>query len=553
MVRRSVVGFGTSLSAAGVLLGTLFFIASLAPSLLPRSFVLQGALSGCSLAVGYGVGVLLAWLWAYLELPLPPARITRRLGAVVLAACTVAAAIFLWRASTFQDSVRILMDMPPVESGRPVEVAVIALVVFVLLVALARGFALILRVVSGRLSRWIPRRIANALGLILVVSLFWTAIDGLLFRAAMRMVDTSFQRFDALMEPDVEKPSRDDRTGSLASLVSWQQLGRAGRQFVAATPTAAELGALAGTEAMEPIRVYVGLNSAETVEERAELALAELLRVGAFDRSVLVVATPTGTGWVDPSAIDTLEALHRGNAATVALQYSYLSSWLALLFEPAYGAESARALFRAIYDHWTGLPTNRRPRLYLYGLSLGALNSDLSNDLYDVLEDPFDGALWVGAPFSTRTWRGVTSGRQPDSPAWLPHFRDGSVIRFANQSGLAVEGARWGPIRIVFLQYASDPVTFFRPDASYRAPPWLEGERGPDVSGAFRWFPIVTLLQLGLDMALATTTPMGFGHVYAPEHHIDPWVAITRPEGWSETELENLKARFKARRAESAQ
>src|SRR5690606_22570009 len=313
-------------------------------------------------------------------------------------------------------------------------------------------------------------------------------------------------------------------------------------------PSGEDIAALAGGAAREPVRVYVGLNSAETVEERARLALAEMQRVGVFDRSVLVLATPTGTGWIDSAAIEPLEVLHRGDVATVGLQYSYLTSWLSLLFEPAYGSEAARALFRAVYDHWTGLPREGRPRLYLYGLSLGALNSDLSADLYDVLGDPFDGALWVGAPFSAETWRNATAGRQPGSPAWLPRFRDGSVIRFANQDGLAGRDGPWGPLRIVFLQYASDPVAFFRRDAAWRAPPWLERPRGPDVSDAFRWFPIVTLLQLGLDMALATTSPMGFGHVFAPEHHVEPWVAVTRPAGWSAGDLARLKAHYAAAR-----
>ena len=121
------------------------------------------------------------------------------------------------------------------------------------------------------------------------------------------------------------------------------------------------------------------------------------------------------------------------------------------------------------------------------------------------------------------------------------------MVRFANQDGLADRDSPWGPLRIVFLQYASDPVTFFRPDAFYRVPPWMDRQRGPDVSGALRWFPIVTLLQLGLDMTLATTTPMGFGHVYAPEHHVDPWVAVTQPPGWSDENLERLKAHYAAR------
>lgn len=544
--RGRVMRLLAGLSLPGLVLGTLFFSASLAPSLLPRGFALQGVLSGCSFAAGYGVGVFLAWLWTYLELPvLPPPRLAT-LKRVGLAACLLAAAIFLWRASDFQDSVRVLMGLAPLGGDRPVEVAIITAFVFAAILALARVLAALLGLVARWSGRLVPRRIANAIGAAVVILLFWTAIDGLLFKGALRVADASFRRFDALIEPDVEKPAAPHRTGSLASLVSWQSLGRAGRQFVGSAPSAGDIAALAGGAAREPVRVYVGLNSAETVEERAALALAEMRRVGAFERAVLVIATPTGTGWIDSAAIEPLEVLHRGDVATVGLQYSYLTSWLSLLFEPAYGSEAARALFRAVYDHWTAMPQGERPRLYLYGLSLGALNSDLSADLYDVLGDPFHGALWVGTPFSARTWRNATLGRLPGSPAWLPRFRDGSVIRFANQDGLADRASEWGPLRIVFLQYASDPVTFFRPDAFWRVPPWMERDRGPDVSGALRWFPIVTLLQLGLDMALATTTPMGFGHVYAPEHHVDPWAEVTQPQGWSAPALAALKAHYAA-------
>ena len=108
----------------------------------------------------------------------------------------------------------------------------------------------------------------------------------------------------------------------------------------------------------------------------------------------------TGTGWIDPEALDTVEYLHDGNVASVAVQYSYLSSWIALLTEPDYGVETARALFQAVYGYWTTLPKETRPKLYLHGLSLGSLNSQKSSDLYDVLADPFQGAPWSGAPFS---------------------------------------------------------------------------------------------------------------------------------------------------------
>ncbi|HAJ88051.1 MAG TPA: hypothetical protein DCP33_14310, partial [Pseudomonas sp.] len=94
-----------------------------------------------------------------------------------------------------------------------------------------------------------------------------------------------------------------------------------------------------------------------------------------FERSVLVLVSPTGPGWIDQAAMIAVEYLHHGDIASVALQYSYLNSPLALLVEADYGRDVARALFAEIYGYWTELPAERRPRLYLHGLSLGALHS----------------------------------------------------------------------------------------------------------------------------------------------------------------------------------
>src|SRR5690606_39344309 len=94
---------------------------------------------------------------------------------------------------------------------------------------------------------------------------------------------------------------------------------------------------------------------------------------------------------------------------------------------------------------------------------------------------------------------------------------------------LDIPGALWGPIRIFYLQYASDPITFFDYQSLYRRPEWLDEPRGPDVSPELRWYPVITFLQLVLDMALATTAPLGYGHLYAPEHYIYAWVEVTEP------------------------
>src|SRR5262245_44257180 len=404
-----------SLSAFGLLFATLFFAASLTPSLLPRSYLAQGVLSGFSLAAGYGIGAFGRWLWAYMELP-QPERHLRIAKFAAATGCTIVAIIFLWQAARWQNSIRELMKLEPVDTAYPLEVAVIALVVALLLV-LARFFRMILRFVVTRVNRFLPRRVSYVIGVVAAVALFWSVINGVLFRVALGVADASYQEFDKLIEPETKQPTDPLKAGSNASLLAWKELGRAGREFISSGPTREEIGAFSGRGAREPVRVYVGLRSANALELRAKLALEELKRVGGFERSVLIVITPTGTGWVDPAAPDSVEYLHDGAVASVALQYSYLGRLLYLVAGADYGADAARALFKEIYGYWTTLPKSNRPRLYLHGLSLGAKNSEQSTDLIEVLGDPFAGALWSGPPYSSRFWRFLTDRRNPGSPA----------------------------------------------------------------------------------------------------------------------------------------
>jgi len=269
-------------------------------------------------------------------------------------------------------------------------------------------------------------------------------------------------------------------------------------------------------------------------------------RVGAFDRSLLVIATPTGTGWIDEAAVDPLEFLHLGNTAIVAQQYSFLTSYLSLFVEPGYSKASAKALFNAVYEHWKRLPADNRPRLYLHGLSLGSSGSEQSMNLIMMLGNLIHGAVWSGPPFTNPYWTAFTQGRDPESPFWLPRYADGSLVRFTNQeNAITISGAQWGPVRLVYLQYASDPITFFSSDLFYREPSWLSGKRGPDVSPDLEWIPVVTGLQVAFDMVGASALGPGLGHLYAAAHYIDAWIAVTDPDGWTEVDVARLKTHFK--------
>ncbi|MDP3720175.1 MAG: alpha/beta-hydrolase family protein [Acidobacteriota bacterium] len=542
-----------SMSVVGLSLGTLFLAYSLTPSLLPRPVVFQGVVSGLSLAAGYALGVCGVGLWSYLELPLLDPRRHRRLTQAATAVSVTIAIVFLWQASEWQNSVRRLMLLPDEDGVRPLSVAAIVGLVFGALAGVAWAFKRTFTYLSVRLRHVFPRRVANVLGAVAAVAVFWVVAEGVFFRTALGLADSISQQVDGAIPPEAAPPAEAARTGSTASLIAWEDLGHQGRAFVSSGPTADQLHAFFGEPTLTPLRVYVGLNAADTPEARAQLALRELQRVGGFKRSVLLLVTPTGTGWVDPAALTPVEYLHRGNIASVAMQYSYLPSVLALPTDGAYGAESARALFRAVYGHWTQLPRETRPKLYLYGVSLGALNAERSFDAYDIVADPFQGALLTGLPFRSALWQTIVDGRTPGSPAWLPRYREGSVIRFMNQDGGLERGdAEWGPFRIAVLQYASDPMTFFSTSTLYRRPAWLAEPRARDVSSALRWYPVVTTLQLAADMAVANTAPAGFGHNFAGVHYASAWLALMEPAGWSPPDIERLNDLLSSRDLDTA-
>jgi len=531
-------------SATGLLVGTFFFALSMTPSLLPRTDLFQGLVSGLSLAAGYGLGVLGPWLWSYFELPKPKSRHQKIMQIIAAVICLITGVIFLWRASDWQNSIRTLMEMDELTGVQPVIIGLTAIAVFLIVLFVARLFRWTFRKITLKLQDYIPRKVSQIVGLIAAFILFWSVIDGVLFSLILRSTDATYEQVDSLLEPEFEQPTDPQKAGSIESLLSWEDMGRQGRRFVSGGPSAEDFRRFTDEPVQDPVRVYVGMHVAETFEERASLALEELIRLNAFDREIMVIITPTGTGWVEPGSIEPLEYLFRGDIASVAAQYSYLPSPLSLWVEEEYGAEMAQALFQQVYGYWTELPADQRPKLYLHGLSLGALNSDRSFDLYDIIDDPFNGALWVGPPFRKDTWRTFTQRRNPGSPAWLPRFKDGSVVRFANQNGgLTDFDSDWGFFRIAYLQYASDPIAFFDPQSYFREPAWMHEPRGPDVSDDLRWYPVVTMVQLAFDM-ISNTEPRGYGHDYAAEHYFDSWLALTEPAGWSDEQINRLRDFF---------
>lgn len=529
------------LPAEGLATGLLLAALALTPSLLPRTSVLEGVLCGLAMCVGYAVGLVVRAVWQYFEVPVPAPRVRRGWVIATLSLSGLALLVGLIRSSAWQNDVRAVMALPPLDEWYPWLVATIAIVLFLVVLAAARLFRVLQRAITPPSRRLMPRRVSAALGFLASSVLVWTLANGVLLQGLLRTMDGSYRELDQWIDDSGTARASEPAALTSVSPLTWASLGRHGRRFVGTLSDTASIRAVAGTVDAEPVRIYVGLTVADSIATRVDLAFAELLRRGAFNRRLLLITTPTGTGWVDPPAVAALEYLYRGDVATVAVQYSYLPSWLSLLAESAYGAETAAALFHRVYSHWRTLPPDSRPRLYVHGVSLGALNSGEALNIYDQIDDPINGALWVGPPFRSTTWRALVDKRDAGSPMWLPVYRGGSTVRFANQTTSPTTlSAPWGRFRILYLQYASDPVSFFDTRIAWRQPEWLREPRGPDITPRLRWYPLVTMLQLAIDFVSSDKTPRGHGHMYSVRDYVTAWAALTDAPGWTPESLDAL-------------
>lgn len=162
------------------------------------------------------------------------------------------------------------------------------------------------------------------------------------------------------------------------------------------------------------------------------------------------------------------------------------------------------------------LPADDRPLLVSYGLSLGAHGSQsVFADLAD-LRARTDAALFVGSPNGSQLWRTLQSTRDAGSPAWQPVREEGREVRWisrAGDEGLLREP--WESPRVLYLQHATDPVTWLSPALLWSAPDWLEpDQRSHDISPEMRWIPVVTGLQVTVDMLVGEAVPAAYGHNY---------------------------------------
>lgn len=533
---RSERVFDRALDGIGLTCATWAFAASLVPSLLPRAGWLQGIVSGVTVAVGYGLGAGAHALWGRLGIPGLRGRTRGLLIAVLVGLGGLGAVHNAWRLVGWQNEIRRTFGMEPTSPTIWPVIVLVTVLLATALVVLGRSIRLLVRESTSRLGRRLPPRLSRVIGIALVVVLTWGLWTGVIVRTFFAAANATFAPQDTIGTYGTTRPSAPERSGTTQSLTRWEDLGRYGRVFVRGGPSVASLEAVNGPGARQPIRVYAGLQSAPTVQGRADLVLAELRRTGAFDRKVLVVATTTGMGLLDRHATNTLEYAWNGDTAIAGVQYSYLPSWISLLADQEEVVETSRAVFETVREHWATLPEGDRPALYLYGLSLGATGVEGVLTSVDILNASVDGALLVGPPFVNDLHARLVAGRDAGSPASLPVYAGGGTVRFLDEhGGLEQTPGPWGPTRVAYLQHASDPVTHFSADLAFDRPAWLsDGERGPDVSERMGWFPVLTMWQVLADMPSAGEVPDGYGHMYSFEANLRAWVAVTDPPSWTD-------------------
>lgn len=315
-------------------------------------------------------------------------------------------------------------------------------------------------------------------------------------------------------------PSNQHVSGGPNSISPFEELGLQGRRFVTEVVAPHEIDETLGESgAMSPVRVYVGVESEPLYATgRSELALEEMDRLGAFEREYLLLVSPTGTGWVDHTVVETAEILARGDIATVSIQYGKAPSFLGIQ-----GVSLGRAQFRqllwGVRQRLIGVPVSRRPKVLVFGESLGAWASSdviMHQGITGFDHYGIENALWFGLPGLARWSRtGMREGRNPLTPEGTV----GAFDRFEQYQELS-EG-RKRALRAFVVDHNNDPISQMSLRLAVKRPPWLDGEPRRNVPDGMRWQPVITFIQVLADAMNAMVTVPGeyksFGHDYRAE------------------------------------
>lgn len=525
----------------GTAVGLAFLWLSMTPSLLPRGPLFQGLVSGAAGAIGYGLGVFGVWLVRFMRSADTSPRAPRWAWVCLVAVGIVGQILMIVYFHVWQDEVRDFMGVPRLTFWDHPLTAVLSVVLLFMFVEIGQLIGRLVRFLVRQLNRFAPPRVSAVVVVVLLLAFSIALLNGVVVRFTMEKINSTFSAINNEDDPDFAAPASKLRSGGPGSLAKWETLGHQGRVFVSGGPSVEKLSEFNGKPAMEPIRAYAGLHSADGIRATAALAAQELLRTGGLDRKVVAVATTTGTGWINDAEAAALEYMYNGDSAIVSMQYSFLPSWISFLVDKENARQAGQALFEAVDQLVKQRPEGKRPKLVVFGESLGSFGGEAPFLSLNNLIARTDGALFSGPTFNNTIWTDLTRNRDAGSPEWLPIYGKGEYVRFsARPENLDRPADPWNTPRAVYLQHASDPIAWWNPDLLFSEPDWLKEPRGYDVSGRMQWIPVVTFLQVSADMAVAVNVPDGHGHVYVKDV-ANAWAKILQPPDWTPDKTEKLR------------
>ena len=419
----------------GTAVGLVFLLLSMTPSLLPRGPLFQGLVSGAAGAIGYLLGVFAVWLVRFMQSrpSTPPAPRWAWMVLLVLGAIAVVGGIIYFH--YWQDHVRDLFGVDRLKWYEYIQAGALSLLLLFVFVEVGQLIGRLFRWLSRQLARVAPPRVSFVVAVVVLLSLGIAVLNGVIVRGTMSLLNKSFAKVNDELDANLPAPTTSLRSGGPGSLVSWASLGHQGRIFVHGGATKEQLTEFNKTPAMEPIRAYAGVNSANGIRATAELAAAELEREGGLKRKIIGVATTTGTGWINAAETDSIEYMYNGDTAIVSMQYSYLPSWLSFLVDKENARQAGEALFEAVDAKVRALPEGQRPKIVVYGESLGSFGGEAPFQRPNNIIARTDGALFSGPTFNNSIRDYITDNRDKGSPEWLPIFDNGANVRFAARAG----------------------------------------------------------------------------------------------------------------------
>lgn len=525
------------ISLIGVVGALVMYGVSVSPSLLARSWQWHAVASGVLSAVGYIVGLTIQRFYA-LVVPRLGVEITAPQSVSIAFRAVLLLGFFLWFLRWLLQSYRErkranhLVGMRGETLGEYLLGTFCAFILMLFLLGIAWGLQWIGRAIVIVLSQWMHMVFALALSLLILVVIVYALTSQVLLKLGINFFTRHARKMNNRTAKGIVQPQVPERSGSPQSRSSWRAVGGQGRVFLGRGPSCTDIEAVTGCSAMEPIRVYAGMpEEGQSLQSAADLVVEELHRTGAFDRAVILIATSTGSGWVDEWQVQPLEYLTRGNCATASMQYSFVPSSINFLTDLDVSEEAAVILFETIRRAVDEIPEDRRPAVFVCGESLGAYASQhVFSGIVDVLSRT-DGALWVGTPAFTPMHAELTAIRHRGSPEVAPVVANGRHVRFVNvpenlwADVYGRELGDWNYPRIVYAQHPSDPVVWWNSELVWHKPDWISEKVDGDVSPHMQYTRGATYIQVLVDMPVAGTAPGGHGHTYH-EELIPLWEAI---------------------------